>query len=69
LFVLDQPKGDGAVEGDNIDEGVEDGRDGMQAETSVHGATATEMAGHNTEAEANILTEALATDAATALEV
>jgi hypothetical protein len=58
LFVLDQPEGDGGVEGDNVIEGVKVGGDGAQAKTSVRGDSTAEMAGDNTEVEANVSTEA-----------
>jgi hypothetical protein len=41
----------------------------MQAETSMQGASAVEMARDNAKAEANISTEAIATDVAAAPDV
>jgi hypothetical protein len=69
LFVLVQPEDDEGVGGGRTDEGVEAGRDGARSETSTRGASAAKTAGDDTEADANISAEALATDAAAALKV
>jgi hypothetical protein len=64
-----QPVVDEDVRGDRAIEGVEAGGDGMRAETYARGACTAETPGDDTEAEANVSTEALTTDAAAATEV
>jgi hypothetical protein len=69
LLILVQPEADEGVEGECTNEGVEAGGDDVRVETSVRGASMAETAGDDTEAEANVSTEALVTDAAAAPEV
>jgi hypothetical protein len=69
LFVLDQPRADEGIRGDHINEGIEVGGDGMRAETSVRGASATETIGDGIEAEAKVSAEALTSNATAAPEV
>jgi hypothetical protein len=69
LFVPVQPEGDEGIEAVNVSESTEaDGGD-TQAEIAVRGASAAEDAEDNGEAEANTSTEAVATEAAAALEM
>jgi hypothetical protein len=69
LFFFDQAKGLEDVEGANVNEGVEIGGDGTRVEISARGASPAETASDDAEAEANVSTEALTTDAVAAPEV
>jgi hypothetical protein len=69
LLILVQPEADEGVEGEHTNEGVEVGGDDVRVETFVRGASMAETAGDDTEAEANVSTEALVTDATAAPEV
>jgi hypothetical protein len=64
-----QPGVDEGIGGEHANESVEADRDGTRPETSVQGASVTETAGDDTEVEAIVSAEALATDAAVAPEV
>jgi hypothetical protein len=64
-----QPGVDEGIGGEHANESVEADRDGTRPETSVQGASVTETPGDDTEVEAIVSAEALATDAAVAPEV
>jgi hypothetical protein len=69
LLVLVQPVADEGVGRDHVNDGIEAGEDGARVETSTRGASAAETVGDEVEAKANISTEAITTDTATAPEV
>jgi hypothetical protein len=65
LFLASKKANEG-VRGDRVNEDFEVGRDGTRAETSARGASVAETAGDDTEAMANMSTEASATNGAAA---
>jgi hypothetical protein len=69
LFVLLQPEADEGVGGDRTNEGVKEGKDGKRLETSARGTSTAETASDDTNADVNMSTETLTTDAAAAPEV
>jgi hypothetical protein len=69
LFVLVQLEADENIRGRGGYEGVEITGDGVQAEISVRGTSATGTAGNNAEMETNVSMEVPATDVAIDPEV